>query len=332
MMSPHQFLAGIVLSIPLSAALQSHHVQVHVAAAAAGGDTWQAKIDKLAASKNLNAFLLSKGGASLATQYWNSGTNNQVYNNFHLGGSAGAIHFMLSVTKTMTGLTLARAIQLGHIDVHKRVIDYVKVDGETLAPGADKITVENCFSMMSGLNPQKPGSFAEGAVAILKDSTPVTPGTYNYQDADPQLLWHVIDAACPGGANTFLETQVFGPLGITGYEWEQVSGVPKGGAGLQYKAADMLKIGQMMVSNGMLGGQQFVPASYVSTATAHMKFEGDYTYMWHHAPEGYSYSAGGGGQYIAIDVAKQLVMVTNGANDDLMGGLLDIFNEIRTQA
>jgi len=228
--------------------------------------------------------------------YWKNGASNAQYAKLHLGGSRDEINFMLSVTKTMTGLTLARAVQMGYISMDHSVVSYLNVDRSKIAGGTDQITVEDCMNMRSGIVPSSPMTFFHGPEAILSDTPPVHHGqTFKYQDSDPQLLWHVINAACPGGAMNFVKTNVFGPLGITGFEWKtDDSGVPTGGAGLSFKAKDMLTVGLIMVAGGKLNGVQFVPTSYVETAMSPFTESGDYRMLWHHHTSGFSYSAGGG--------------------------------------
>lgn len=292
-----------------------------------GAESPYDKIHQLGLTSHLHSFILQQDGQVLKEEYFNGGVcdGNPFYKKWPHAGGRHELHFMLSVTKTMSGFAMARAIQKNYVNMDAPLVSYLDVNTSELATGAHLITVKDAMCMKSGLRPSAPAYGNLGM--LLGDSPPVQRGQFKYQDSDPTLLWHVMERACPGGALKFLENEVFGPLGIHGYQWDTEEGVPKGGAGLFWKAQDMLTVGQVMLDGGKYNGQQFVPLSYVEGAFAGT----EYDHLWHHE-DGFSYSAGGGGQYLFVHPAKKLVMVNTGADDaELMGTMIGIFKEIQAE-
>jgi CubicO group peptidase (beta-lactamase class C family) len=273
---------------------------------------------------------------------------------------------MMSVTKTLTGVATARALQLGLFELTTPVVDILKnVDKKKLAKGADKITIHDCLNMMSGVVPTDEMVWSDfTAQDILSKSEEIKPNTVcNYQDADPQLMWFSIDSAYEGGALKFLEKEFFGPLGIksSDYDWldtkdqffqqvgSKTSGVPKGGTGAAIRPRDMLRVGNLMVRGGKLKGKQFLSEDYMKVATSNEDTKtkaivasvvGDYRYHWHHgtveAVEGkqsdddihYIYSAGGMGQFIMLVPDHEVVMVATATDDNMMDPTKTLFREV----
>jgi len=293
--------------------------------------SWEDKVKDYAANQNLHSFHLARDGVDIwPQQYWKTGTTCPWYGRLQQGGAEDEPNFMMSVTKTMTGLAVARAVQLGYIDFNRKVVDYIKTDGRSLPPNALQITVEHCMNMMSGL---EVGSRGQDPVSILSGPKAASPGeVYAYSSTDPTLMWFVIDAACPGGALNFLKSQVFGPLGITNFDWSLTGWVPSGGAGLSMTAKDMWTVGQLMLNGGVVNGQQFLPEHYVATAMSKAEHLGDYRYYWHHDAAGFAHSAGGGGQMIVIDPEKKMLLVTTGGSDELLKSLLWVLDDVLTCA
>ena len=98
--------------------------------------------DKDGKYKNLDSILLWKDGKLLFEMY-------------NRGGRVDAPHYTMSITKTLTSITLARAIELGLLsmeDLDKPVISFMpEVDRSSIQSGVESITMRDALMMKSGL-------------------------------------------------------------------------------------------------------------------------------------------------------------------------------------
>jgi len=315
------------------------------------------QLEKHEAMPDFNSIIIAQDGEIVHETYKQS-KPHFVFNPGYTVSAKDKPHFLMSVTKTLTGVATARAMQLGLFNLTTPVVDIVKVDKAKVAKGAKDITIHDCLNMMSGIVPTKDMKFHDFTAAdiLTKTEAPVIPNKEQlYQDADPQLMWFSIDHTYKGGAIKFLEEELLKPLGIktSDYDWldtldqfvkqvgKETSGVPKGGTGGALRPRDMIKVGTLMLNNGKLNGEQFLHKDYIKTAldaedTKTHWTVGDYRYHWHHATvEGktksddihYVYSAGGMGQFIMIVPGQDFVMVATSADDNMMDPTKTLFRE-----
>jgi CubicO group peptidase (beta-lactamase class C family) len=98
--------------------------------------------DKAGKYQNLDSLLLWKDGKLIFEMY-------------NRGGRVDGPHYAMSVTKTLTSVTLARAIQLGLLgmdDLDKPVISFMpQIDRSKVGSGIESITLRNVLFMKSGL-------------------------------------------------------------------------------------------------------------------------------------------------------------------------------------
>ena len=118
--------------------------------------------------------------------------------------------------------------------------------------------------------------------------------------------------------HSFADEHLFLPLGIQTVAWEQdPAGNYRGSAGLELRAIDLAKIGQLYLQRGQWQGQQILPKTWVeqSTMTQAVVNPGyGYGYLWwvqeQEPPHFYS-AVGYGGQFILVAPAEQIVVVAN---------------------
>jgi CubicO group peptidase (beta-lactamase class C family) len=66
----------------------------------------------------------------------------------------------------------------------------------------------------------------------------------------------------------YLQTRLFGPLEISGYQWlENPQGIACGGWGLYIKTEDMAKFGQLFLQDGVWNGERVLPEGWVAEAS-----------------------------------------------------------------
>jgi CubicO group peptidase (beta-lactamase class C family) len=151
--------------------------------------------DKAGKYQNLDSLLLWKDGKLIFEMY-------------NRGGRVDGPHYAMSVTKTLTSVTLARAIQLGllnMVDLDKPVISFMpEIDRSTIRPGIETVTLRDALFMKSGLRFEdrdqvfKLGyehSRQQYFQQLFELTAPVTPESkaYKYTGTDPSIIMMIID-------------------------------------------------------------------------------------------------------------------------------------------
>ncbi len=253
--------------------------------------------------------------------------------------SAGQVHDVWSVTKSVTSALIGIAIQRGEVqDVQVPVFSLLSGQGLANMDAQKKsITIENLLTQTSGLdcNDGSPttGVGAMGASENWVDfvlSQPVVspPGEkFNYCTTAIQVLSAILQKATGMSEREYANQYLFGPLGIgpipEGRWPADPQGVSTGGYGLALTSQEMAKLGLLYLNIGQWDGQTVVPASWVTTSTTTHSDFGDkkeYGYLWWVDPQGTWYAAlGHGGQHIFVFPARNLVVTLTaslpGTND-----------------
>lgn len=260
------------------------------------------------------------------------------------------VHHLQSATKSVTSLLLGIAIDQDLVDsVNTPVYDIIPEHFDSdLRKRA--ITLYHVLTMRTGLHWSETGIKTAGTPAlylysenslsyVLGNNLDYQPGTHhNYSDGDPQLISGVIQKLTGMTMETFGDTYLFRPLGITDYQWERHrDGVTFGGFGLWLKPRDMAKIGKLVEQDGIWNGQQIVSAQWLSESTQLHVPDNYYGYYWRVRDETDPfYAAGHGGQYIHITPLEDLVIIITSDPNGALGefGEFDgdwgtIFAEIR---
>jgi len=244
---------------------------------------------------------------------------------------------------------LGRAIQLGYLtiaDLDKPLMRFFdNLDSDQLVEGADLITLKRALTMHGGLSvsdakweelQQTPDAIQGQSFvqALLEHSGPITPEsqTYLYGNFNPMLVMAVIDAVVPGTAQDFIKTEILEKLSITNYHWQDhISGLPEAGSRVNMTSRDMLKLGNLVLNQGVLNDEQLVSAEYLAEATSGIVKPTEdwipegfrYGYFWYQTPFAIgenSYDAtfawGGGGQRIIVAEDFDLAIVITGHDSE----------------
>lgn len=242
-------------------------------------------------------------------------------------------HCVYSTTKSITSALVGIAVGdelLGPVDMP--VSGYFP-SAPLEDPRKNEILVEHLLSMDSGIEWMEPlHSGLNDLWGIIEADDPVQyffnpalveePGTvYNYNSGGSHLLSILVQEASGKKAVDFAAERLFHPLGIRDYAWqEDFTGHSVGGTGLELRAEDMAKIGQLYLDGGQWQGEQIIPADWVVESTRiHSDPPTDvgYGYQWWIRPEGDYYSLGWGGQQIRVFPEQDMVVVfTAGAQGD----------------
>ncbi|MHC4207489.1 MAG: sialate O-acetylesterase [Planctomycetota bacterium] len=278
--------------------------------------------DKAGKYGDLDSILIWKDGKLLFEMY-------------NRRGRVDGPHYTMSVTKTLTSVVLARAIQCGLVDMEdldKPVISLIsEIDRSRIQPGVETITLRDALFMKSGLR------FSEKSIErklgnayqrqayfqkLFELTAPVTAEskTYKYTGIDPSMVMMIIDIRAPGTVQKFIAKELAGKIGAT-YCWaDQGCGIPKCGAGSNFTSRDLIKIGATVIQGGRFNGEQLLSAEYVKQIMDRKKGDG-YFYYFHNRPQKagdkkvyFISGIGAGGQYMATFPELNVVAVATAHN------------------
>jgi CubicO group peptidase (beta-lactamase class C family) len=278
--------------------------------------------DRAGKYSNLDSILLWKDGKLLFEMYSRR-------------GRVDAPHYAMSITKTLTSVTLARAIQVGLLkmeDLDKPVISFIpEIDKSKIQPGVDTITLRDALYMKSGLRfPDKNFTRNLGTgyprqkyfQHLFEKTAPITPKSqeYKYTGTDPSLIMMIIDIKTRGTVQKFIAKEVAGKFGAI-YCWDdQDCGIPKCGAGSSFTSRSLLKIGSAIIQGGKYNGEQLLSTEYVKVIMDRKKGEG-YFYYFHNRRKKaagkdvfFISGIGAGGQYMATFPELNIVAVATAHN------------------
>ena len=265
---------------------------------------------------NLHAFLVVRNGHLLHEFY-------------APGKTRATTHHIRSVTKSILSMLVGIAVAQGIIDrLDRSILDYfTDVPLKDSDPRLAQVTVAHLLTMTAGFawdeSDDKAVSdwFFSGQRSAINDALtrPIVhePGTvFNYDSPTADLLATLLARANGCDLQSFAVEQLFAPLGIQHFTWEQdPAGYYRGSAGSELRAIDLAKIGQLYLQQGQWQGQQIIPAAWVEQSVVTQAVVNPaygYGYLWwvqeQEAPHFYS-AVGYGGQFILIAPAEQIVVV-----------------------
>ncbi|MFN0250592.1 MAG: serine hydrolase domain-containing protein [Kofleriaceae bacterium] len=267
-----------------------------------------------------------------------------VYEAYFDGATADTLHDTRSVGKSITAIAIGIAIGRGLVDLDTRVFERLA----DLAPFAnahplkDAITVEDFLTMSSALDCNDDDSRSLGnesnmyplkhwsrwavdlpaMTSYVRDAT--GRGPWRYCTAGTMLLGQLIEHVTKNRADAFIAEHLFGPLGITRWEFERSpSNEVMTGGMLRLRTRDLATIARMLRARGVHGEARVVPASFVDAAftrhrLAFSKQQEHYGYLfWHRTHrttcgdvEAWFMSGNGGNLVGVFDEFDAVVVIT----------------------
>jgi CubicO group peptidase (beta-lactamase class C family) len=256
-------------------------------------------------------------------------------------------HNLASVTKSITTTLFGIAVDQGHIQsVHQRVFDFFPEHTDLVDedPRRGLMTLADLLLMRSGIvwnDEEIPYSDPNNDLArMFNVSDPIgyalskplyaAPGTvFDYCNANTNILGEIIKRATGRGLDVFAAESLFGPLGITAFEWQMMPNQVVFASGdLRLRPRDMAKIGLLFLQSGTWAGDTVVSEGWIQVATGrHVVTTGPhawadgYGYGWWHwdlSSGGENHPAylasGWGGQWIVVIPRHNLVFVSTAGN------------------
>lgn len=206
------------------------------------------------------------------------------------------------------------------------------IDPDNWDPAKLDITVEHLLTMSSGLacddgyvssNGQYIRLYGTKTWVKLFLDAPVrdTPGeVFAYCTGGIIALGEVIHQASGKPADAFSKEYLFEPLGISNYRWSYspIGEVDTGGH-IYITARDMLKLGKLVLQEGVWQDRQIVSKQWIEQSL--QPYWEDYGYTWWRAGSTIEndyyliyYANGNGGNRIFIVPRHDLVVVISGSN------------------
>jgi CubicO group peptidase (beta-lactamase class C family) len=269
--------------------------------------------------------------------------NGQLVVEEYFKWEAEKLHTLQSVSKSFTSALVGIAIDRGAFKgVEEKLLDFFPdLDRSEIAhmdENKASIRLRDLLTMRSGTDYHESGpdsphfqlnALRKGWDRFYIDRPMRTrPGTAFLYDSGAVIITSSLLKNRTGKhADLYASDHLFKPLQITNWFWFKNSeGHPHTGGGLNLKALDTAKLGQLYLDGGRWEGKQIVPEAWVEESTRmHVDFEGSdriagYGYWWwilQPDPDGTGreniYAAMGfKAQYIFVIPEHNMVVVVNG--------------------
>jgi len=268
---------------------------------------------------NVTGLLIIKSG-KIVLETYQAGNTRQT----HWGS--------MSVTKSILSMLVGAAIADAYItSTQDNIIDYLPALKGT---SYQQVTIENLLQLSSGVewnqNEQDPdwktarNMTQEELIEFLGSKNRYSePGvSFNYNDAEVNLLGAVVAAAVGEDLATYLEKKIWQPFGMeSDANWMSYSGgLQTGACCFSATLRDYGRLGLFAMSNGRLAdGSNVLPENWMELSTNPSKSMGNYGYLWWLNNDG-SYAAMGiYGQLIHVDPTEELVIAIQSVWDSPTG-------------
>ncbi len=245
------------------------------------------------------------------------------------------MHSVQSITKTITSIVFGVAITRGDFraPLDTPVLNWFD---ETKVLNIDdrkrRMTLRHVLTMTTGLEWEEKVPYAdkrsdsskmEGmddwvAYAINKPMVSEPGKDFNYSSGASQLLAHIFLRETGTDIDTYAGEHLFAPLGIN-YHWKRsYDGTTDTEGGLFMSGTDLIKIGHLIIDDGVWNGQEIVSKSWIKDSLVSSVPENkadkafSYGFQWwlYHRPDNGRIvwtSAGMGGQMLLIFPEERIV-------------------------
>jgi CubicO group peptidase (beta-lactamase class C family) len=256
-----------------------------------------------------------------------------VYEKFYNNYGKDSLFNDQSLTKDICSLLIGIAIDKGYLSsVDEKLSDVFPGLKNDTDKRKQQVTIRMVMNQASGLYHENlaylPGflSFADPSDHVLNAPLAGDPGKeWHYNNAASHLLSVIITKTTDMDTRAFADKYLFGPIGITHYDWPKMKDGYYDGSGLlaiRLSSLDMLKIGTLILDNGEYQHQQIVPKKWIQTLlNPNIHYNATWgfpasTYafdFYHFVYKGtpVTYGMGWGGQFLVIIPSLQTVVMIN---------------------
>jgi len=266
---------------------------------------------------SLSSLLIQQKGQLLSATYYN-------------GLSQGETTNLKSASKSIISLLAGIAIDKGYIESLDQTIEPYFKNYFAAHPDSVKesITLKDLITMRTGLETTSFHNYGRWVTsdnwvrfALDQPMEGRLGGDMAYSTGTSHLLSVILTKATGMSTKAFAEKYLFEPMDIEVGGWDRdPQGYYMGGNNLALSPRDMLKIGQMILDDGIYQGQRVISSQWLQdsfrTYTRSNYNPYNYGYMWWKKPVGQyqvHFAWGYGGQYIFMIPALDAVVVITGS-------------------
>ena len=198
--------------------------------------------------------------------------------------NVNSLHDLRSISKSVTSLLLGVAFEGDYEKtLSTPITEFFKNSEINFKAAAKAITLHHVLTMTAGFewdqwtlpgsdlrNDQTKLTVAEDPVAFtLGRPVKNPPGSHwVYNSGLTEVLGAIIEQKTGKSFREFATEVLFGPLGITNFEWQgsrhwQPKGRPSSAWGLRMRARDLAKIGSLVLHDGLWGNQRIVSSEWI---------------------------------------------------------------------
>lgn len=249
---------------------------------------------------NLHGLLVLRRGRLVAELY-RTGLDAGIYSLWRskTASGPGVLHDMRSISKSVLGLTYGILMAKGKAPpITTPAVAVFPEYAELDTPERRAILIEHLLTMSSGLDWDEPSPIHRPSrddqfpLAWKSSAYPfvfgrdmvATPGSrFVYSGGSTAVLAEIMTRSAATDLRSIVGKELFEPLGIVDWEWSaNLRGAPIAFGGLRLNARDLMKIGAMMLADGVWRGRQVVPKSWIAQSTSlHIDTgAGGYGYQW----------------------------------------------------
>lgn len=270
---------------------------------------------------SVRSLLIQQHGVLIGERYFNGRSGSKPYN-------------IKSASKSVIGLLTGIAIEKGFIpSIDEPILNYFpEYFEENPDPKKEQITIRNLLSMQAGLRSTSSGNYGAWVLskdwvkfALDQDFVSQIGGRMVYSTGTSHLLSVIITKASGMSTKAFAEKYLFDPMNITVGGWDKdPQGNYMGGNNLALIPSDMLKIGQMLINDGVWEGERLISKEWIRDSFktyTHSNYNPyGYGYQWWNTKTGdYTtyFAWGHGGQYIMmIPELDAVVVITSSVTNE----------------
>lgn len=185
---------------------------------------------------------------------------------------------LYSNTKSFTSTAVGIAVTEGKLMVSDRLASYFpEYVPKSAQPWLGEIRLRDLLTMSSGFGyaflmddtRRKGEGLPDYVEYMMRQRVQNEPGKkFVYSNGDTILAGRMVEKATGMRLGGYLHQKLFGPMGIGWPVWEHdVLGHTVGASGLHLTLRDMIKLGQLYLSDGMWAGRRILTHDWVAQAT-----------------------------------------------------------------
>ena len=262
-----------------------------------------------------------------------------------------SLHELRSCSKCLVGLAIGIAIDRKMLTldtlIYPVIKNIVQIRNKNNLEKIKKWTIKNCLMHTTGYQAQMMSERYIENIAkdqlvdyALNYDIPYKVGErFAYNNVEPFILSVFFQESFKVNLTDFIKENIFEPLNITEYRWDNYGKYCPGATGLYLKHSDFHKIGQLLLNDGEYNHQQIVSKNWIKemckmqrrTPEIYKKERvlpkygvGYFTFI---SRDGYVFRDGSNGQYIILNKEKKL-LITIMSSEKEMKNVTEILRNI----